>query len=63
MKRVLFRQRIFVVVAAAVLPLAVMSAVALYAGYQQQRAQAERAGLDVARALSIAIDRELNRTL
>ena len=63
MKRVLFRQRIFVVVAAAVLPLAVMSAVALYAGYQQQRAQAERAGLDVARALSIAIDRELGRTI
>ena len=63
MKRVLFRQRIFVVVAAAVLPLAVMSAVALYAGYQQQRAQVERSGLDLARALSIAIDRELGRTL
>lgn len=63
MKRVLFRQRIVAVVAAAVLPLAVMSAVALYAGYQQQRAQAERAGLDLARALSIAIDRELARTL
>ena len=63
MKRVLFRQRIFVVVAAAVLPLAVMSAVALYVGYQQQRAQAERSGLDVARALSIAIDRELARTV
>ena len=63
MKRVLFRQRIYVVVAAAVLPLAVMSAVALYVGYQQQRAQAERAGLDVARALSIAIDRELARTV
>src|SRR5829696_2874151 len=63
MKRVLFRQRIFVVVAAAVLPLAVMSAVATYVGYQQQRAQAERSGLDVARALSIAIDRELARTI
>ena len=63
MKRVLFRQRIFVVVAAAVLPLAVMSAVALYAGYQQQRAQAERAGLDLARALSIAVDGELRRSL
>jgi len=63
MKRVPFRQRIFVVVAAAVLPLAIMSAVAVFAGYQQQRAQAERAGLDVARALAIAVDGELRRTI
>ena len=63
MKRVPLRQRIFVVVAAAVVPLAVMSAVAVYAGYQQQRAQAERAGLDVARALAIAVDGELRRTI
>jgi signal transduction histidine kinase/ActR/RegA family two-component response regulator len=63
MERVLFRQRLFVVVAVAVLPLAVMSAIALYAGYQQQRAQAERAALDVARALSIAVEGELRRTI
>ena len=63
MKRVPFRQRIFVVVAAAVVPLAVMSAIALYAAYQQQRAQAERAGLDVARAMSIAVEGELRRTI
>ncbi|HUQ29748.1 MAG TPA: ATP-binding protein [Usitatibacter sp.] len=63
MKRIAFRQRLFVVVAAAVVPLATMSAVALYAGYQQQRAQAERAGLDLARALSIAVDGELRRTV
>ena len=63
MQRVPFRQRIFVVVAAAVLPLAVMSAIALYAAYQQQRAQAERAGLDVARAMSIAVEGELRRTI
>ncbi len=63
MKRIPFRQRLFVVVAAAVVPLAVMSAVALYAGYQQQRAQAERAGLDVTRALSIAVDGELRRVV
>ena len=63
MKRTPFRQRLFVVVAAAVVPLAVMSAIALYAGYQQQRAQAERSGLDVARALSIAVDAELRRTV
>jgi hypothetical protein len=63
MKRVSFRQRMLVVVAAAVVPLAVMSAVALYAGYQQARAQAERSGLDVARALSIAVEAELRRTI
>ena len=63
MQRVLFRQRIFLVLMAAVLPLAIMSAIALYVGYQQQRDQAERAGLDVARALSIAVDGELRRTI
>ena len=63
MKRVPFRQRIFVVVAAAVVPLAVMSAVALFAGYQQAREQADRAALDVARAFSIAVEAELRRTV
>ena len=63
MNRVPIRQRLFVVVAAAVVPLAVMSAFALYAGYAQQREQAENSGLDVARALSIAVDAELQRTI
>ena len=63
MRRTSLRQRLFIVVAAAVVPLAIMSAVALYAGYQEQRAQAERAGLDVARALSTAVDAELRRTI
>src|SRR5262249_12074670 len=63
MKRVLLRQRIFVVVVAAVLPLAVMSAVALYVGYQHQQEQAERSGLDLARAMNIAVEAELRRVV
>jgi signal transduction histidine kinase/ActR/RegA family two-component response regulator len=63
MKRVPIRHRLFVVVAAAVVPLAIMSGFALYAGYEQQREQAQNSGLDVARALSIAVDAELRRTV
>ena len=63
MRRTSLRQRLFIVVAAAVVPLAIMSTVALYAGYQQQRVQAERAGLDIARALSTAVEAELRRTI
>ena len=62
MKSTRLRHRLFIVVAAAVLPLAAMSGLALYAGYQQQRHQAERSGLDIARAFSTAIDAELSRT-
>ena len=62
MKSTALRHRLFIVVAAAVLPLAAMSGLALYAGYQQQRQQAERSGLDIARAFATAIDAELSRT-
>ena len=63
MNRVFFRDRIFVVVAAAVLPLAIMSAVALYVGIRHQQEQAERSGLDLARAMSIAVEGELRRVV
>jgi signal transduction histidine kinase/ActR/RegA family two-component response regulator len=63
LKRVTLRQQLLLVVAAAVLPLAVMSTVALYVGYGQQREQAQRSGLDIARASSKAIDSELRRTI
>jgi signal transduction histidine kinase/ActR/RegA family two-component response regulator len=49
--------------ASAILPIAVMSAVALYAVYRQQQQQAQATGLEIARALSIAIDSELQRTV
>src|SRR5678816_4493970 len=63
MTRVPLRRRLFVVVIAAVIPLAIMAAVALWAGYQQQRAQAERSGLDVARAMHTTVSAELRRTI
>ena len=62
-RRVPLRQRLFVVVVAAVVPLAVVAAFAIWAGYQQQRQQAERSGLDVARALHTAVGAELRRTI
>jgi len=62
-RRVPLRRRLFVVVVAAVVPLAIMSGFALYAGYEQQRQQAERAGLDIARAHSTAVGAELKRTI
>lgn len=45
---------------AAILPLAAMSGLGLYALVQQQREQAERASLDLARALASAVEAELN---
>jgi signal transduction histidine kinase/ActR/RegA family two-component response regulator len=63
MRRITIKQRLFIVVAAAVFPLALMSAAALYVGYQEQRKQVERSGLDIARALSTAVDAELRRTI
>ena len=63
MKRVPLRRRLFLLAAAGILPLAIMSGIALVAGYQQQRDQAEQAGLDVTRALATAVDSELRRTI
>ena len=62
MKRVPLRRRLFLLAAAAILPIAVMSAVALAAVYRQQQQQQQQAGLEIARALSTAIDSELQRT-
>lgn len=63
MKSVPLRRRLFLLAAAAILPLAIMSAVALYAVYRQQQQQAHAAGLEIARALATAIDSELQRTV
>src|SRR3954468_21807931 len=62
MKSVPLRRRLFLLVAAGLLPLALISAGALLYLYQQNRAQAERSVLEVARALSTAVDAELGRT-
>src|SRR4051812_37830739 len=56
------RRRLLLLAVAAMLPVALMSAVALQALFEQQRAQAARAGLEIARALSLAIDSEIQRS-
>ena len=57
------RRRLLLLVAAAMLPIAAMTAIALAAFWQQQRKQAERLGLEITRALSIAEDAELRRAI
>jgi hypothetical protein len=63
MRRVPLRWRLFVVVVAAVVPLAITAAYSLFAGYDAQRQQAEASGLDVARAFDTAVGAELKRTI
>ena len=57
------RTRLFYLAAAAFLPLALMSGIGLLALAEQQRKQAERAGIEITRALSTAVDAELSRSL
>ncbi len=60
-RSVLLRRRLFLLVVAAILPIAAMTALALAALWEQQRGQAERLGLEITRALSSAADAELRR--
>jgi hypothetical protein len=57
------RRRLLLLAAAGLLPIAAMSAIALAALWFQQREQAARTGLEIARALSTAVDAELSRSL
>jgi hypothetical protein len=57
------RTRLLYLAAAAFIPLAVMSGVSLVALVHQQRDQAERAGIEITRALSTAVDAELQRSI
>ncbi|MBV9190301.1 MAG: response regulator [Betaproteobacteria bacterium] len=60
--RVSLRSRLLYLAAAAFLPLAVVSGISLLALVHQQREQAERAGIEITRALSTAVDAELSRS-
>src|SRR6185369_6402939 len=53
---------LFLLAAAGVLPLALLSGMGLYVLYRQQVAQVERTGVDLARALATAVDAELRRS-
>jgi signal transduction histidine kinase len=57
------RQRLLVLVVAAILPVAIVSALALQTIVAQQREQVERAALEIARALTTAVDGELDRSM
>src|SRR6266446_4577904 len=57
------RRRLFLLAAAGIVPLVVMSGIGLYALAQQQRIQAERIGLELARALATAVDAELRSSM
>ncbi len=57
------RRRLFLLAAAGIVPLLVMSGIGLYALAQQQRIQAERIGLELARALATAVDAELRSSI
>src|SRR5690349_3947733 len=63
MTTVPLRRRLFQLVAAALLPVIIASGIALYSLYRQHTQQAERSVLEVARALSTAVDAELSRTV
>ncbi|HYR34868.1 MAG TPA: ATP-binding protein [Burkholderiales bacterium] len=61
--KVALRTRLFYLAAAVFLPLAVMSGIGLLALVHQQRQQAQRAAIEVTRALSTAVDGELQRSI
>ncbi|HZW75415.1 MAG TPA: cache domain-containing protein [Caldimonas sp.] len=63
MNTISLRRRLLILGAAAILPLALMSGVALQALLDQQRRQAEQSTLDLARALATAVDTELRLTV
>src|SRR5436190_577017 len=63
LRNVSLRSRLFYLSAAAILPLALMSGVGLLALVHQQRQQAERAAVEITRALSTAVDAELQRSI
>ncbi len=63
MRPVPLRRRLLLLAAVAILPLALMSGIALQALLEQQRRQTEQSSLDLARALATAVDTELRLTV
>jgi len=63
MRLVPLRRRLLLLAAAAILPLALMSGIALHALLEQQRRLVEQSSLDLTRALATAVDTELRLTV
>ena len=57
------QRRLLLLAAAAIVPLAASAGIALLALAGEQKAQAERAGIELTRALATAIDAELHRSV
>src|SRR2546428_14167493 len=57
------RRRLFARAAAGIVPIAAMSAIGFYLLLRQQQVQAERIGLELARALATAVDAELRSSI
>jgi len=57
------RRRLFLLVAAAILPVTAVSGFALYQFVEQKRIAAQHAGVEICRALMTAVDAELERSL
>src|SRR5688572_9819144 len=57
------RRRLLLLTAAGIVPLAAVAGIALLALAQEQKAQAERAGIEVTRALATAVDAEMRRSV
>jgi signal transduction histidine kinase/ActR/RegA family two-component response regulator len=56
-------RRLLLLVGVGLVPLAIMSGIALYALAHQQRVQAEHVGLELARAVATAVDAQLRNTI
>src|SRR5258708_14186422 len=63
MPRIPLRRHLFVLVAAGILPLALLAGVGLVSIFSQQRSESERKALEITRALATALDAELQRSI
>jgi signal transduction histidine kinase/ActR/RegA family two-component response regulator len=63
MARAPLSRRLLLLACAGIVPLAIISGIGLYVLAQQQRIQAERVGLELARAIATAVDAELRSTV
>ena len=57
------RRRLFLLAAAALLPIAVIAGLGLWTLIERQRAEAARTGIELTRALATAVDAELRRSV
>jgi hypothetical protein len=63
MPRIPLRRHLYVLVAAGILPLALLAGVGLVSIFSQQRGESERKALEITRALATALDAELQRSI